>query len=184
MEPGPCPSVTKIVEAMNSLNQKRHNHSESCFTFIVSRRTQEVEIYLTNQGSGLAFFSTDIGHFCQSNVDNEIVVMLGVKDLTNRKLFAIPSSYTISWYTRTWLSTKSLATWRSHWYVAFFFSSNLKSGRIITTGQYMNYQTFSNLQFRPLLKLFFHSTHVNLRNTSGKKLNFCICCYNSSCLDV
>ena len=30
----------------------------------------------------------------------------------------------------------------------FPFMSKLKSGDIITTGQYMNYQTFSNLQFR------------------------------------
>ena len=37
----------------------------------------------------------------------------------------------------------------------FPFLSKLKSGDIITTGQYMNYQTFSNLQFRPLLKIFF-----------------------------
>ena len=29
----------------------------------------------------------------------------------------------------------------------FFFVSKLKSGDIITTGQYMNYQTLSNLQF-------------------------------------
>ena len=34
----------------------------------------------------------------------------------------------------------------------FRFISKLKSGDIITTGQYKNYQTFSNLQFRPLLK--------------------------------
>ena len=36
----------------------------------------------------------------------------------------------------------------------FTFISNLKGGDIITTGQYMNYQTFSNLQFRPTLKIF------------------------------
>ena len=33
--------------------------------------------------------------------------------------------------------------------------SKLKREDIITTGQYMNYQTFSNLQFRPLLKKIF-----------------------------
>ena len=36
----------------------------------------------------------------------------------------------------------------------FPFISKLKSGDIITTGQYMNYQTFSNLEFRRFLKLF------------------------------
>ena len=37
----------------------------------------------------------------------------------------------------------------------FPFISKPKGGDIITTGQYMNYQTFSFLQFRPLLKIFF-----------------------------
>ena len=37
----------------------------------------------------------------------------------------------------------------------------------------MNYQTFSNLQFRPLLKNSFHSIHIDLRDdTSGKKIPF------------
>ena len=52
------------------------------------------------------------------------------------------------------------------------FVSKLKSGDIITNGQYMNYQTFSNLQFRPLLKTSFHSIHIVLRDTSGEKIPF------------
>ena len=54
----------------------------------------------------------------------------------------------------------------------FPFISKLKGGDIITTGQYMNYQTFSNLQFRPLLKNSFHSIHIVLRDTSGEKIPF------------
>ena len=54
----------------------------------------------------------------------------------------------------------------------FRFISKLKSGDIITTGQYKNYQTFSNLQFRPLLKNSFHSIHIDLRDTSGEKIPF------------
>ena len=54
----------------------------------------------------------------------------------------------------------------------FPFLSKLKSGDIITTGQYMNYQMFSNLQFRRLLKNSFHSIHVDLRDTSGEKIPF------------
>ena len=33
----------------------------------------------------------------------------------------------------------------------------------------MNYQTMSNLQFRPLLKNTSHSIHNDLRDTSGEK---------------
>ena len=52
------------------------------------------------------------------------------------------------------------------------FISKLKGGDIITTGKYMNYQTFSSLQFRPLLKNSFHSIHIDLRDTSGEKIPF------------
>ena len=52
----------------------------------------------------------------------------------------------------------------------FLFISKLKAGDVITTGQYMKYQTYSNLQFRPLFKTSFHSIHIDLRDTSGKKL--------------
>ena len=36
----------------------------------------------------------------------------------------------------------------------------------------MNYQTFTNLQFRPLLKNSFHSIEIDLRDTSGEKKPF------------
>ena len=51
----------------------------------------------------------------------------------------------------------------------FLFISNLNGGDIITAGQYKNYQTFSNIQFRPLLKNDFYSIHIDLRDTSGEK---------------
>ena len=54
----------------------------------------------------------------------------------------------------------------------FPFISKLKSGDIITFGQYMNYQTFSNLQFGQLLKKSFHSIHIDLSDTSGGKTPF------------
>ena len=76
LEPGLYPSITDIVEAMNTLIHEKHNHSENCFTFKVSRRMQKVEIYLANERSGLAFFSTDLGHSFGSNVGNEFGVML------------------------------------------------------------------------------------------------------------
>ena len=54
----------------------------------------------------------------------------------------------------------------------FPFILKLKGGDIITTGQYMNYQTFSNLQFRTLIKNYFHSIHIDLRDPSGEKIPF------------
>ena len=76
LEPGPYPSITDIVKAMNTLIQERHNHSENCITVKVFRGTQKVEIYLANEGSGLAFFSRDLGHIFGSIVGNEFGVLL------------------------------------------------------------------------------------------------------------
>ena len=42
----------------------------------------------------------------------------------------------------------------------------------MNTGQYMNYQTFNNQQFTPLLKKSFHSIHIDFRDTSGEKIPF------------
>ena len=61
---------------MNILIQERHNHSENCIKVKVSRRTQKVEIYLSNEGSGLAFLSTDLGHKFGTYVGNEFGAML------------------------------------------------------------------------------------------------------------
>ncbi len=72
LEPCLYLSITDIVEAMNFLIQERHNHSENCINVKVSRRTQKIEIYLANERSGLAFFSTDLGHIFGSNVGNEL----------------------------------------------------------------------------------------------------------------
>ena len=76
LEPGLYPFITDIVEAMNILNQERHNHSENCIKVKVSRWTQKVEIYFAEEKSGLAIFGTDLGHIFGSNVGKEIEVML------------------------------------------------------------------------------------------------------------
>ena len=65
LEPGVYPSITDIVEVMNILIQENHNHSENCIKVRMSRRTQKVEIYLANEGSGLVFLSTDLGHISE-----------------------------------------------------------------------------------------------------------------------
>ena len=62
LEPGLYPSITDNIEAMNILIQERHNHSENCIKVKVSRSTQKIKIYLANEGSGLVFFITELGH--------------------------------------------------------------------------------------------------------------------------
>ena len=67
LEPCLYPSITDIV-AMNTFTQEKHNHSENWITVKVSRRAEEVEIYLANEGSGPTFSSTYLGHIFGTNV--------------------------------------------------------------------------------------------------------------------
>ena len=52
----------------------------------------------------------------------------------------------------------------------FRFIPKLKAADIITIGQYMNYQTFSKLQVRQLLKKSLTGVHIDLKHT--KKIPF------------
>ena len=76
IEPGLYTSITDIVEAMNTLIHEKNNHNETCITVKVSRRTQNVLIMLANDTSGLAFFSTDLGHIFRNNVGNQFGVLM------------------------------------------------------------------------------------------------------------
>ena len=155
LEPGLYPSITDIVEAMNTLVPERHNHSEICITVKVSRRTQKNEIYLSKEWSGPPFFSTDLGHNFGSNVGNEFGVMLRGKGPHKPKFYNdIVRIHSLMIYTDL-IEYNIVGDTKAPLLRCFPFISELRAGDIITTGQYMNYQTFSNLQFRPLLKSSF-----------------------------
>ena len=159
-------------ETMNTLIQERHNHSENFITVKVSRRTQKVEIHHANEVSGLAFFSTDRGNIFRSNVGHEFGVMLRGKG-PHKPEFAydIVRIHSLIIYTDL-IEYNIVGDTKAPLLRCFPFISKVNSGDIITTGQYMNYHTFSNLQFRPLLKNFFHSIHIDLRDTSCEKKSF------------
>ena len=177
LEPGLYPSLTDSVGAVNTLIQERHNHSENCITFHtencirikVSRRTQKVEIYLAIGKSGLVFFSSDLGHIFGSNLGNEFGVMLRGKGPHKQEFaYDIVRIHSLMTYFDL-IAYNIVGDTKAPLLRCFPFISKPKAGDIITTGQYMNYQTFSNLKFRPLLKNSFHSNHIDLRNTSGQK---------------
>ena len=155
---------------MNTLIEERHNHCENCITVKVSGRTQKFEIYLANEGFGLAFIITDLEHIFGSNVGNEFGKMLRRKRLQKTEFaYDIVRIHSFMTYTDL-IEYKNAGDTKARLLRCFLFFSMLKSGDIITTGQYINYQTFSNLQFRPLLENSFHSIHIDLRDTSGEKM--------------
>ena len=50
------------------------------------------------------------------------------------------------------------------------FITKVKNGDILSTAQYMNYQSFTNLQVRNLFKNSFHSIKIELGDTTGEKI--------------
>ena len=171
LEPGLYTSITDTVEAMNTLIQERNNHNDNCITVKVSRRMQKVVTILANDTSGFAFCSTFLGHIFVNKMGNIFGVLLigkgphepefayDIDRIPSQMIYSNLVEYNIVADTKT-----PLLRW-------FPSISKLKSGDIITTGEYMNLQTFSNLQFRPLLKNSFHSIHIDLRDTSGEKVS-------------
>ena len=170
LQPALYPSITAIVEAMNTVIQERHNHSESCITFKVSWRTQKFEVYLANEGCGLAFFSMDLGHISGSNVGNEVGVMLRGKG-SHKPEFAyyIVRIHSLMIYTDL-IEYNTVGDTKAPLLRCFFLISELKARDIINTERYINYQTFSILLIISLLEKFFHSIHTDLRDTSVEKI--------------
>ena len=164
IEAGLYTSIRDIVEAMNTLIQERNNHNETCITVKVSRRTQKVVIMLANDSSGLAFCSTDLGHIFDNNVGNEFgVLMIGKGPHEHEFAYDIVRIHSLMIYSDI-VESHIVGDTRAPLLRCFPFILKLKGRDIITTGQYMNYQTFCNLQFRHLLKNSFHSIHIDLRD--------------------
>ena len=172
VEPGLYTSVTDNVEAMKTLIQEINNHNKTCITVKVSRRTQKVVIMLANDNSGLAFCSTDFGHIFGNNVGNEFGVLM-MKKGPHEPEFAydIVRIHSLMIYSNI-VEYNIVGETKAPLLRCFPFIPKLKGGDIITTGQYMIYPTFSNLQFRPLPKNSFHSIHIDLRDPSREKLPF------------
>ena len=172
LEPGLYFSKTDIVEAMNTLIQERNNHRDTCITIKVSRVTQKVKVYLANDESSLAIFSTDFGHIFGGDVRNDLGILMSGK-VPHEPTFAydIVRIHSLMIYTVI-VEYNIVGDTMAPLLRCFPFISKLNSGDIITTRQYMSHQTFSNLQCSWLLENSFHSIHIDLRDTSGEKIPF------------
>ena len=129
-------------------------------------------MYLASEESSLTIFSTDLGHIFGGDVRNDSGKLMRGKE-PHEPTFAydIVLIHSLMIYTDI-VEYNIVRDTKPPLLRCFRFISKLKYGDIITTGQYMNYQTFSNLQFRRLLKNSFHSIHIDLRDTSGEKIPF------------
>ena len=172
LEPGLYSSITDIVEAMNILIQERNNHKDTCITIKVSRVTQKVKVYLANEESSLAISCTDLRHIFVGDVRNDSgILMLGKEPHEPTFACDIVRIHSLMIYTDI-AEYNTVGDTKAPLLRCFPFIFKLKSGDIIITRQYMNYETFINLQFGRLLKNSFQIIHIDLRDTSGEKIPF------------
>ena len=123
------------------LIQERNSHNETCKTVKVSRRTQKVVIMLANDTCGLAFCSTYLGHIFGYNVGNEFGVMMTGKGPHEPEIaYDIVRIHSLMIYSDL-VEYNIVGDTNAPLLRCFPFISKLKGGYIITTGQYMNYQT-------------------------------------------
>ena len=172
LEPGLYHSITDIVEAMNSLIQNRNNHNTTCIGVKVDRRSQKVAFLLVNDESGLVISSIDLGHIFVGDARNDRGILM-LSEGPHKPLFAydIVRIHSLMIYTDI-VDYNIVGDTKAPLLRCFPFISKVKSGDVITTGQYKNYPTSSNLQFRRLLKNSFHSVQFDLRDTSGEQIPF------------
>jgi len=134
LEPGLYPSVTDIVEAMNSLIQNRNNHNTTCIGVKVDRRTQKVAISLVNDESSLVISSIDMGHIFGGDVRNDRgILMLGKGP--HKPLFAydIVRIHSLMIYTDI-VEYNIVGDTKAPLLRCFPFISKVKSGDVTTTG--------------------------------------------------
>ena len=145
LEPGWYSSITDIEEAMNTLIQERNSHRDTCITIKVSRVTQKVKVYLAKENWSLAIFSTDLGHIFGEEVRNDLGILMRGKG-PHEPTFAydIVRIHSLMIYTDI-VDYNIVGDTKMPRLRCFPFIFRLKTGDIITTGQYMNYQTFSYL---------------------------------------
>ena len=155
---------------MNTLLQETNNHRDTCITIKVSRVTRKLKVYLANEISSLAICSTDLGHTFSGDMRNDLrILMCGKSPHEPTFLYDIVRIHSLTIYTDI-VEYNIVGNTNLPLLHCFPFISKLKSGDIVTTGQYLNYQTFSNLQFRLLLKNCFHNIHNDLRDTSSENI--------------
>ena len=133
LEPGLFSSINDILEAMNTLIQKRKNPRGTCVTIKVGRVTQKVKVYLANDKLSLAIFSTDLGRIIGGNVTNDLGILISRKGPHEPKIaYDIVRIHSLISYTEI-VEYKIVGDTKAPLLGCFPFISKLKSGDIITT---------------------------------------------------
>ena len=131
-------------------------------------KKRRLETYLANERFGVTLIIMDLGHILRSIIHKKFGLMLRGKGL-HKPEFA----YDIVRIHSLWIHTDlteftSIVDRKAPLLRYIDFKSPPKAGVYITTGQFMNYHTFSNLN-SDRCSIFFVCIHIDLKDTSGKK---------------
>ena len=111
---------------------------------------KKLKLSLISDDSSLVIFSTDLGNdFGGAVGDDKGILMVGEGPHEPKFLYDIVRPHSLMIYNDI-VEYNIVGDTKAPLLRCFPFISKLKSGNVITTGQSMNYQTFSNLQFRHL----------------------------------
>ena len=177
IEPGLYPSIVDIVVAMN--NKIRESLGAQVFEYngiyvSVEKIAQKVVVHLPeSQSSVFIIQSADLSHIfgCDLEQNQTGVIMKGKGPHCPQYSYDIIRIHSLMIYSDI-IEYNIVGDTKTPLLRCFPFISKVKSGDIISTGQYMNYQSFTNLQFKKLLKNFFHSIKIKLRDSTGEKIPF------------
>ena len=132
------------MEATNTKIQERNNHKESCITVKVKNAKTCNYACKRYLWSFNCVWEKNLGVLIIAKGPHEPEFAYDIVRIHSLMIYSNLVEHNIVGDTKAALLQ------------CFPFVSKLKGGDIITTGQYLNCQTFSNLQFRPLLiKNFF-----------------------------
>ena len=134
-EPGLYHSIIDIVEAMNSLIQKRSNHNTTCIDVKVDSRTQKFTFSIVNDEFSLVISNIDLGHNFVGDVRNDRGILMLSKG-PHKLLFEynIVRIHSLVIYTYT-AEYKIAGETKALLLQCFPFISKVKCGDVVTTGR-------------------------------------------------
>ena len=164
VEPGLYPSIVDIVVAMNDKDRKRIGAQKYEYNGIyvsVDKITQKVAIHLPEDQSVFIIQSADLSHIfgCDLEQNQTSVIMKEKGPHYPQYSYDIIRIHSLMIYSDI-IEYNIVGDTKTPLLRCIPFISKVKNGDIISTGQYMNYQSFTNLQFKKLLKNSFHSIKI------------------------
>ena len=176
VEPGLYPSIVDVVVAMNDKVRKRIGAQKYEYNGIyvsVDKITQKVAIHLPEDQSVFIIQSADLSHIfgCDLEQNQTGVIMKRKGPHYPQYSYDIIRIHSLMIYSDI-IEYNIVGDTKTPLMCCIPFISKVKNGDIISTGHYMNYQSFTNLQFKKLLKNSFHSIKIELRDTTGEKIPF------------